>query len=147
MTVSSTVTVPRPASVTIVIVLGWVSVLLDVIGGVSLFLLAGDADVLDALGTTAASVQAAALGSLVVAVALAAVLYALGRGSSMARALVSVVMLLRLGLGIWLFVAFGTHHLTEALLSMAIALVTLALLWNPRAGEFFASSRVSQPSS
>ncbi len=143
MSVSSTVVAPRPASVSVAIVLGWVSVLLDVIGGVSLFLLAGDDDVLAALGTGTTSVQSAALGSLVVAVALSAVLYALGRGSNVARGLVSAVMLLRLGLGIWMLLAFGTHHLTEALLTVAIALVTLALLWNPRAGAFFATNRTS----
>lgn len=131
---------PRPTSVTIAVVIGWISVVLDVLGGGALLLLAGSEDVTTALGTDATTARTIGITSLVMAAVLALVVYLLGKGSSVARMLVTIVMVLRIGVAIWALVAFGTHHLTEALLSIVIAGTALALLWNGKANTFFATN-------
>jgi hypothetical protein len=75
----------------------------------------------------------------VFAVILALVVYLLGRGSTVPRMLVPIVMLLRIGVAVWAIVAFGTHQLAEGIVSMAVAVTAIVLLWNDNANAFFAS--------
>lgn len=132
---------PRPTSVSIAVAIGWVSVVLDLISGVSLYLLAGNADLQNALGTDAATTRTSAIGTLIGGIVLAVVVALLSKGSSISRALVSVVMLLRIGLAAWTLFAFGSHHLTEALLTIVVGAFALGLLWNRKANDFFATNR------
>ena len=37
--------------------------------------------------------------------------------------------------------AFGTHQLAEAILSAAIAITAIVLLWNDKANAFFAANK------
>lgn len=128
----------RPITVTIAVVVGWISVVLDVVAGIGLYLLAGNEELLGSIGASASTATAAAIGVLIGAAILAIVVTLLARGSGMARVLVSGVMVLRMGVAVWTLVAFGSHNLTEALVSIVIASVALWLLWNARASEFFA---------
>ena len=131
----------RPTSVTVAVAIGWISVILDLVGGVSLLVLAGNGDVTSALGTDETTARTIGIVLLVTAAILAVVVYLLGTGSNVARMLVTIVMLLRIGFAIWAIVAFGTHQLTEAILSMAIAVTAIVLLWNDKANTFFATNR------
>ena len=131
----------RPTSVTVAVAIGWISVILDVVGGVSLLVLAGNGDVTSALGTDETTARTIGIVLLVTAAILALVVYLLGTGSNVARMLVTIVMLLRIGFAIWAIVAFGTHQLAEAIVSMAIAVTAIVLLWNDKANTFFATNR------
>lgn len=130
----------RPTSVTVAVVLGWLSVVVDVAIGIALLALAGNASVLTALELDASDARTYGIVSLALAVILAVVVSLLGRGSHISRVLVSIVMALRVGFGIWAIIALGTSHLAEAIITIAIAVVVLALLWNEAANRFFATS-------
>jgi len=140
MTVPNPVAAPRPTSVTVATSIGWIAVILDVVGGVTLFVLAGNAEVTGALGVDDTTVRTIAIVSLLIAALLALVVYLLGRGSSVARMLVTIVMLLRIGFATWVIIALGTHQLTEAIVSIAVAVTAIALLWNDKANDFFATN-------
>ena len=139
MTVPDPLAAPRPTSVTVAIAIGWIAVILDAVAGMTLLVLAGDPDVTAALGSDESTARTVGIVSLVIAVILAIVVYLLGQGSTVARMLVTIVMLLRIGFAVWAIVAFGTHQLTEAILSMAVAVTAIALLWNDKANTFFAT--------
>ena len=51
-------------------------------------------------------------------------------------AALSVVMILRVALSVWVIIALGTHNLTEAVVTIVISLVVLGLVWNEKANEF-----------
>lgn len=131
---------PRPTSVTVAVAIGWISVIIDLIAGVALLVLAGNDDVTGALGTDAATARTIGIVTLVMAAILALVVYLLGRGSNIARMLVTIVMLVRIGVSIWALFAFGTHQLAEAIIAIAIAVTAIALLWNDKANTFFATN-------
>lgn len=131
---------PRPTSVTVAVAIGWISVIIDVVAGVALLVLAGNDDVTSALGTDAATARTIGIVTLVMAAILALVVYMLGQGSNIARMLVTIVMLVRIGVSIWALFAFGTHQLAEAIIAIAIAVTAIALLWNDKANTFFATN-------
>lgn len=133
--------VPRPTSVTVAVAIGWISVALDVVGGISLLILSGNDDVKSALDADSSTIVTAGIVSLVFAAVLAAVVYQLSKGSSVARMLVTIVMVVRIVFSVWVLVAFGTHQLGEALAALAVAIAALALLWNEKASAFFAANR------
>ncbi len=140
MTVPNPLVAPRPTSVTVAIAVGWISVLLDAVGGVALIVLAGNADVTSALGADESTARTIGIVGLVLAAILALVVYLLSQGSTIARMLVTIVMLVRIGFAVWAIVAFGTHQLTEAIVSMAVAVTAIVLLWNDKANAFFSTN-------
>ncbi len=140
MTVPNPLVAPRPTSVTVAIAVGWISVLLDAVGGVALIVLAGNADVTSALGADESTARTMGIVGLVLAAILALVVYLLSQGSTIARMLVTIVMLVRIGFAVWGIVAFGTHQLTEAIVSMAVAVTAIVLLWNDKANAFFSTN-------
>ena len=140
MSASPGLAAPRPTSVTVAVAIGWISVIIDLVAGVALLVLAGNEDVTSALGTDAASARTIGIVTLITAAILALVVSLLGRGSNVARMLVTLVMLARIGVSIWALVAFGTHQLAEAVIAIAIAATAIALLWNDKANTFFATN-------
>lgn len=137
MSVSGSVT--RPTSVTVAVAIGWISVILDVAAGIGLLVLANNESALSALSTDAGTARALGIASLVFAAILAVVVYLLGQGSGGARMLVSIVMVLRIAAAIWAIIAFGSHTMSEAIVTIIIAVFALALLWNESASSYFAS--------
>lgn len=129
----------RPTTVSVAVAIGWISVILDLVGGIALIALANNSDVLDALSTDSGTVKTMGIVILVLGVILALVVFQLGRGGNVARLLVSIVMLARIASAVYVIFAFGTHQLTEAIVSIAIAVTALALLWNDKANQFFAT--------
>ena len=140
MSTAPSLSAPRPTSVTVAVAVGWISVLLDALIGITLLVLAGNGDVTSALGTDETTARTMGIASLVVAAILALVVYLLGQGSTIARMLVTIVMLIRIGFAVWAMIAFGTHQLAEAILSATIAVTAIVLLWNDKASAFFATN-------
>lgn len=133
----STISAQCPTTVTIVVVLTWISAVLDVIAGASLVALAGDNDVLKSLDATSSTATTLGIGFIVLGVVTAFVAWRLGRGGKLARILVSIIAVINLVAGIYSAFALGTHNLAEGATDALIALVTLALLWNNKANQYF----------
>ncbi|MFF3063604.1 hypothetical protein ACFVQ3_03515 [Oerskovia sp. NPDC057915] len=127
----------RPTSVTVAVVLTWIAAVTDMAGSVALFFLAGDAAVVDALAATRAEIQFFALLSLVVGVLVALVALGLQTRGRWALMAVTFVMLVRIGIGVYSLLRFGPHQLTGAVLTIVVALLVLALLWNGASRRYF----------
>ena len=112
----------------------------DVFGAITTLLLVGNDDFMQAIGVAPGTGRTAAFGVLAAAAITALVVYHLGKGSNVARALVTIVMGFRILLGGWLIVVLGTHQLGQSLLIIAMAVTILALLWNAKASAFFATN-------
>lgn len=125
----------RPASVTFVVVLTWISAILAIAGG--LFSVISPESLVDAPGEIN-QIRTEGFVSIIIGLITAMIASALGRGSKFARFLVSLLMVLRIvGSGIVFFLAFGSVFMWVALLNLVVALFILWLLWNAKAGAFF----------
>jgi hypothetical protein len=131
--------VQRPGSVTVVVVLTWISAILVLIGAVILFGVAFTVDAAD-LPAGRNFVLTAAFVALVIGLITAWVAYALSKGSNFARLLVSLVQVLNIANQIWMWIQFGGNYVISAIINIAIAVIILALVWNRRANEFFAAT-------
>lgn len=130
---------PRPGSVTTVVVVTWIVAILTILAGVLLLLISdsalAEADISEGTATTYGIVE------LVLGAVIALVAIGLGRGNNFARILVSILMVLRLGLAIWAgIVLWGTGGFWSVVVAGLLALLVLALLWNDRANQFFATN-------
>jgi uncharacterized iron-regulated membrane protein len=114
-----------PTGVAVAVVIGWLSVAVDVFGAGTTWLLAGDGEFMSAIGVDAYTARAAAFGTEVAAAITAPVVHQLGRGSNVARALVGIVMVVRMLLGVWRIVALGAHQRAESPLIISVAVVAL----------------------
>ena len=129
----------RPTSVLIVLVVAWIQVAMSLIASVALFFMAGNSDVVSAVGATTDELRIGAGIGVVFGLIAAAFVLWLQNGSNVARILVSIVAVLNIGAGVWAIAATGTHQLAESLVNIGLAAVVLALLWNHAANEYFAS--------
>jgi hypothetical protein len=130
--------VRRPGSVTVVVVLTWISAILALIGAVFLFVVAFTVDAPD-LPASRRLITAIAVFALIIGLVTAWVAWALSKGNDFARFLVSLVQVLNIGNQIWTWIQLGGNYVISAIINIAIAVVILVLVWNRRASEFFAS--------
>lgn len=135
----SSVPVERPVGVTTVVALTWISAVIDVVGGISLFVLASDEALLRAVDVTALTARTGAITAIALGAIAAVLASRLAAGSGVARMIVSLVMGLRVGGGFWALLLFGAHHLGESVLAIATGVLVLYLLWNEGANRFFAT--------
>lgn len=135
----STTTTPvrRPASVTFLVVLVWISAILTLLVG-GLFLAGADnATVVDQFNGVADAAKAAGWVLLVLGVLTALFAIGLGRGSNFLRILVTIIFVLRIAGDVWL--VLRSNYDTGAFVSIAFSVLILYLMWNSRADEFFSS--------
>jgi hypothetical protein len=131
---SASTPVPRPASVTIVVVLTWLSALGSIASGV-LALLLSDSTLAEA-GVDRSTASTYGWIEIVLGVVIALVAIGLGRGNTLSRVLVSGLMMLRIVIGIWAMFVLPNGIVTGAIVA-SIALIVLILLWNQKANDFF----------
>lgn len=131
---SASTPVPRPASVTIVVVLTWLSAIGSIVSGVLALLLSdsvlAEADVEKSTATAYGWI------GIVLGVVIALVAIGLGRGNTLSRVLVSGLMVLRIVIGIWAMFVLPDSIVSGAVVA-GIALIVLILLWNQKANDFF----------
>lgn len=131
---SASTPVPRPASVTIVVVLTWLSAIGSIVSGVLALLLSdsvlAEADVEKSTATAYGWI------GIVLGVVIALVAIGLGRGNTLSRVLVSGLMVLRIVIGIWAMFVLPDSIVSGAIVA-GIALIVLILLWNQKANDFF----------
>lgn len=128
----------RPGSVTLVVVLVWISALVSIVGGVLILLVS------PATGgvNVGRAVIVLGLAVLVVGLVTAAVASRLGKGGNGARLLVSVLQVLQIAGAIAGITAVGGGSTVgQSAFRIVLALVILGLLWNSRANAFFASRK------
>ena len=126
----------RPGSVTTVMVLTWIVALFSIVAGVIL-LLASDQVVADA-GISTGTATTYGWAEIVIGVITALVAIGLGNGNNFSRLLVTLLMVVRAALSVWVaIVLWGHAGFWSAVLAGVIAVVILVMLWNARANEFF----------
>jgi hypothetical protein len=132
--------VSRPGSVTFVVVLVWISAILEIIAGVLLRVVAplvrneGASDVSMGVLITLGIV------TLLIGLITAAVASRLGKGGNGARVIVTILEVLQIVSSIATIIAVGgSANISSSLVTIVFAVVILALLWNNRANQFFAS--------
>lgn len=131
---SASTPVPRPASVTIVVVLTWLAAIGSLISG-ALALLLSDSALAEA-GVEKTTATTYGWIEIVLGVVIALVAIGLGRGNTLSRVLVSGLMVLRIVIGIWAMFVLPNSIVTGAIVA-GIALIVLVLLWNAKANAFF----------
>ena len=128
--------VRRPASVTVVVVLTWFAAVVSIAGGVVALLLS--AEELAVADISEASAIIYGWTSIVIGAAAALVAIGLGSGSSLARALVSLLMVARMGVGLWAIISLP-EGIVAGVVTIVLALIVLFLLWNGKASAYFAA--------
>lgn len=128
---------PRPGTVTVVVVLTWLSAIGAILAGILALLLSesalAEAEIEKSTATTYGVVE------LVLGVLIALVAIGLGRGNNFSRALVSGLMAIRVVIGIWAIFVLP-NGLISGIIAIALALIVLFLLWNEKANAFFATN-------
>lgn len=131
---ASTAPAPRPGSVTFVVVLTWITAIVSIVGGILALLLSDDA--LSEAGISGSTATTYGTVELVLGVIIALVAIGLAGGNNLARFVVTVLMVLRIGVGIWAIVTLPNGPITGTI-AVAFALLIIVLLWNSKASAFF----------
>jgi hypothetical protein len=134
---SSTSTRARPGTVTAVIVFTWLAAITAILGGI-VALLISDAALAEA-GVEKSTTMTYGIIELILGVVIALVAVGLSKGSNTSRILVSVLMGIRIVIGVYAIFALPNGIIT-GVVSVAAALIVLILLWNARATAFFTAS-------
>ncbi|GEL26732.1 hypothetical protein PSU4_56860 [Pseudonocardia sulfidoxydans NBRC 16205] len=128
----------RPGSVTVVVVLVWISAILQIIVGVLLLIVAATVGTAQ-VDVSSGVIVAVGIFTLVIGLLTAAVASRLGKGGNGARIIVTVLEVLQIVGAITTLSVYGsTGAGSGSIGNIAIAVIILALLWNNRANEFFA---------
>ncbi len=130
----------RPFSVTVAVVLTWISAIGSLLGGILFIVIARDPAELRTLGITSTTAWTAAVIGLVLGLVTAAVANGLSSGRRFSRFLVTLLMLARIASSFWNLAEFGSGQLFNSIASILAAAIVLFLLWNLRARRFFRRS-------
>jgi hypothetical protein len=119
----------RPAGVTLIAVIVWINGLLSVIGGIVALIAGGSA-------ALTAAIVSIILGVLTIAVGVG-----LLRGSRVARVIATIFLVLSLASAIYSVIVgiSAPGSIIVPIVSGALALIALILLWTSRASSFFRS--------
>jgi hypothetical protein len=131
-------TMPRPFSVTLMVILVWINALLTGIGAIALIVSADNATVLDQFNGDADAARTSGWVLVVVAILLALLAIGLSRGSRLLRMLITIVIVLRLAVDVYLILT--TNADAAAIISIVFNFILLWLLWNTKANAFFNQS-------
>lgn len=130
---------PRPFSVTLVMVLTWIIAIFTILGGL-LFLLA-DAATLAEAGMTKSAANTYGIVEIVLGLIIALVAKGLGSGNNFSRLLVTMLMLLRVGVAVWVAVQlWGYAGFWAVVIAGLVSLLVLIMLWSAKANAFFATN-------
>jgi len=129
----------RPGSVTVVVVLTIISGILTLVGALFLRLLGGAA----CLATNVSGVAVLIFGILYLIFGIITIAVGVGlrNGSRFARILVTILMVIDILGGIANLIWFRNNQtLTSGIITIIVSVAVLALLYNRRASDFFAST-------
>jgi hypothetical protein len=129
----------RPGSVTVVVVLTWISAVIAIVSGVLLLIFAPAVRV--QVGNSNVSTAVIVIGVVILVIGLltAWVATRLGKGGNGARILLTILEGLQIaGALATLSTVSGSNTVSQSVVTIIIGVVILALLWNSRANAFFA---------
>jgi hypothetical protein len=129
----------RPGSVTVVVVLTWISAVIAIVSGVLLLIFAPAVRV--QVGNSNVSTAVIIIGVVILVIGLltAWVATRLGKGGNGARILLTILEVLQIaGALATLSTVSGSNTVSQSVVTIIIGVVILALLWNSRANAFFA---------
>ena len=135
----------RPLGVTIVAALAIIAAVFDIIGGIVLLGMQGDAAAAASFGAVWVLVTLGFMSILFGAFMLI-VSYGLLRGNSVARIAATVVQAVSLASSIWIGIAQPSTLATE-IVSALVALAILMLLWSGEATRYFKGLAPDEPTS
>jgi hypothetical protein len=135
----------RPFGVTIVAALAFISGAFDIIGGLLLLPLQGDAGVADRFGGTAMLVTVAVISTLT-GILMLVIAFGLLGGNPVARIAATIVQAISLAMSIWIGITQPTALATE-IPSALLALAILILLWSGDATRYFRGLAPDEPTS
>lgn len=127
--------IARPGGVTLVAMLTWLSGLIEVYNGSVLLFQREEPDTVERFGGQS-TLTLIAVVTLLVGVALLVIGVGLFRGSNPARVAASIAEGLSIVGSAFLAIAYPAGFIVE-IVSIAIALIVIALLWTRRADAFF----------
>ena len=135
---------PRPGSVTVVVVLTWISAVLHLLLGV-LLLIVGVAVGAAASGSTrvigTGLAVTLAIVYLIIGLVTAFVAVRLSRGGRGSRMLLTVIEVIAIITNVITWITNNnTQQGVSSVLAIAFAVIILILLWNRTANDFFAAS-------
>jgi hypothetical protein len=129
----------RPGIVTLVGVVMYLQAALAAVTGAIVIATRDSASFQDATGNSANQLLTVGITEVVFAFIIGLLAFGIMNGNRLARALVGIAMVLRIGFSG--YVAFTNHAagvLTQTVVTIAVALFVLwALYWNNRSAEFF----------
>lgn len=145
----------RPSQVTIVVILIWIAFALTIVGAIATVIagtaiaasdqasveqLLKDLDLPTSWSTTAGPIVIVT-GALFFVIAIIEAIFAvaIGRGSNIARILLTILLVIRLVGGlVFILTSFGTEtFMFGVFLDMGLAIIVLLLLFNHQSNEFF----------
>ena len=135
----------RPLGVTIVAALAIIAAVFDIIGGIVLLGMQGDATAAASFGAVWVLVTLGFMSILFGAFMLI-VSYGLLRGNSVARIAATVVQAVSLASSIWIGIAEPSTLATE-IVSALVALAILMMLWSVEATRYFKGLAPDEPTS
>lgn len=128
----------RPGSVTLVIVLMWISAIIELIAGILIVLASGNVEHLTQYDQTQTVVLVAGIVGIVLGLITIALAMGLARGSNAARVMVTILVVLQILSDTWELAARGHGGFPWlSVLGILFWLLILALLWTSRASDFF----------
>ncbi|MDN4483736.1 hypothetical protein [Demequina lignilytica] len=133
-------TVKRPAGVTFVVILTWLSALLDLVGGAMLVWLSFSTEPID-VDVTERQLQIYGGSLLGLALVTAAVALGLAAGSQLSRVVVYLLMLARIVVAGYALATLGDLTRWQAIGQIVGAALIILMLSTPRASAFFRGPR------
>lgn len=129
----------RPGGVTLLAVLIVISGLLQLMVAIGVLIARGDSEFIRQTGLSSGAWLWVGIVGIIIAFVYLLVARGLMRGSGLARGLATLSALLSLAGGLWGVFTYAGNLQWSSILSVAVALVVLGLLWSSRASAFFRS--------
>jgi hypothetical protein len=131
----------RPVGVTVIAVILFIQAIAGIVGGIAFIIERNNASLLDHVDAKSNEVTAYATVAIVWGVIALLVGMGLWRGGNWARVLVAIVEVLSVAGGVYLLIQWDGTHAYTGIWQIAIGMIVLYLLFNPRASEFFEGHR------
>jgi hypothetical protein len=136
----STTAMPgRPVGVTVVAVIAFIQGIIGVLMGIGLIVERNNDSLIEHIGQSSGQIQTYGWIAVIWSVLALLVGWGLWNGGDWARILVAILEVLHVAGGVYLLFAWSGHYLWQGIWQIAVGLVVLWLLFNPRSDDFFAS--------
>ena len=127
----------RPITVTLVVILAWITAIANIIVGLFLLFGADDAGLIADYSDSVVSARWLGVVGILYGIIVAVVANGLAKGGQFSRFIVSLLMILRILGDVFLLAQWGGAYVGSAIFNIVLSLIILFLLWNSKASRFF----------